>query len=67
MVTATVDGTKGDGMVLNMHVSGSGNCFKESGIELMGDVVIDQGCGWKRIWTAEGCGGREENGVYFSC
>lgn len=28
VVTATVDGTKGDGMILNMHVSCCGNCFK---------------------------------------
>lgn len=66
VVTSTLDGERGDGMKVDMHVSlaSAGNTQSE-GLGLIA-LQTDQGCSWKRIREAKGCSWREQNGIYIS-
>lgn len=62
VVTATVSGYRGDGMVVNMHV-----CAEESherALVRCADTVADLRLRRQRVRQAQGRGGRAEDGVY---
>jgi hypothetical protein len=66
VVTATVDGYKGDGMIVNMHVSL--RIFPVSQERLVLTILFtDQRCSWKRVWPAKRCSWRAKDGVHISC
>jgi hypothetical protein len=63
IVTAIVDGYKGDGMVLNILVSWT-SPVKRANPNVW--KFVDQGCSWERVRTTQGCCGRAENGFHIS-
>ena len=69
LVTAIVDGQKGDGQQVNMHVGAS----RLQHICVQGQLVLtlraptaDQGRRGQRVRTTEGHCGRDENGVHVA-
>jgi hypothetical protein len=64
VVTATLSGYKGDGMIVNMHV----RVLERLLLYMYADCrSTDQGRCWQRVRQAERCCGREENSIYFAC
>lgn len=72
VVTATVSGSKGDGMRVNMHVSVTDSVLPWSsgldtgGILIKASQLPDSGCSRKRVRKAARCRWRAENCLYFS-
>lgn len=65
VVTATVDGERGDGMVVNMHVSWQ--MVEEDLWRASANALgVDQRRSWKRIWATEGCCRGAKNGFHIS-
>jgi hypothetical protein len=60
VVTANVDGFRGDGQQLNMHVRIHVLACAIAITIVANITMLDQGCSRKRVWPTKGCCGREQ-------
>ena len=63
VVTAIVDGTKGDGQMVTMHVGFEGLPVSPTRLK----PLPDQGYGRQCLWKGQGYSRREKNGIHSAC